>query len=132
MISCVMLSIVSTPFSSVHTLDLVAFYVIICIYDTYCDFVGMTNVSNSLFGTYVCMLATSTQTVVNAAALTVLVFLCICTPFQVRRHKNTLFLIIVRKFRYHVRHNNSRLNNNSDIKTNLKCREAATKSSRRE
>jgi len=79
---------------SVHTLDLVAFYVLVFIYDTYCAFVGMTNVNNSLSGNCVWLLVTPTQIVINAAAFTMLICLCSCTPFQVRRPTNTLFLYI--------------------------------------
>jgi hypothetical protein len=79
---------------SVHTLVLVSFYVIIFIYDTYCGFVGMTNVNNSLFGNYVWVMLTSTQTVINVAAFTVLICLCSCTHCQVRHHTYMLFLII--------------------------------------
>ena len=79
---------------SVHTLVLVAFHVIIFVYDTYFGFVGMTNVNNVLFGNYVWILVTSTQAVFNAADFTVLIFLCSCTPFQVRCPTNMLFLII--------------------------------------
>ena len=79
---------------SVHTLVLVVFYVIIFIYDTYFGFVGMTNVNNSLFGNYVWILVTSTQTIINAAEFTVLICVCSCTPFQVRRPTYMYFLII--------------------------------------
>jgi hypothetical protein len=79
---------------SVHTLVLVAFYVIVFTYDTYSGFVAMTNVGNSLFGSYVWILLTSTNTATNAAAFTVLISLCSCTSFQVRSSTNMPFLTL--------------------------------------
>ena len=57
-------------------------------------FFGMTNVNNRLFGNCVWIIEASTQTVINAADFTVLICLCSCTPFQLKRPTDTLFLII--------------------------------------
>jgi hypothetical protein len=82
------------PAFPVHTLVLVVFYITVFIFDTYCGFVGMTNVNNSLFENYVWIFLTSTQTVINTADFAVLICLCSCTSFQVRDPTNMLFLTI--------------------------------------
>ena len=70
---------------SLHTLVLVAFYVVIFIYDTYYNFVGVMNVNKVRFGSVMWIAMTCTETVFNALGFSVLIYFCSSTTYEVRR-----------------------------------------------
>jgi hypothetical protein len=76
---------------SVHTLVTDSFYFLIFIYDTYYGVVDMMNVNNGRFGSVMWIMLTCTETVVNGAGCTVLIYVCSCTTVQVRRYTVVLF-----------------------------------------
>jgi hypothetical protein len=70
---------------SAHTLILVAFYVVIFIYDSYFGFVGVMDVNRGVLGTVVWVRVTCIETAFNAAGFTVLIYFCSSTTCEVRR-----------------------------------------------
>ena len=64
---------------SVHTLVIVTFYFLIFMYDSYYGVVEMMNVNAGRFGSVMWIMVTCTETIVNAAGFTVLIYVCSCT-----------------------------------------------------
>jgi hypothetical protein len=76
---------------SIHTLVLVSFILILFINATYYGVVEVLNVNKGRFVSVMWIMVTCTETAVNAAGFTVLIYVCSCTSVQVRRYTVVLF-----------------------------------------
>jgi hypothetical protein len=86
----------------------VIIYFIISICDTYCGAVEMMNVNKDRTGSVVWIMVTCTETVVNAAGVTVPLYVCSCTTVQVRRHTVVLFYLTYTELNRTERHAGNR------------------------
>ena len=58
---------------------------------TYFGVVEMMNVNKVRFGSFIWIVVTCTETIVNAAGFTVLIYVCSCSTVQVRGYTIVLF-----------------------------------------
>jgi hypothetical protein len=70
---------------SAHTLILVTFYVVILIYECYLGFFSVMDIHRGIFGSFVWVRVTFTQTPFNVVGFTVLIYFCSSTTCKVRR-----------------------------------------------
>jgi hypothetical protein len=71
---------------SAHTLILVTFYVVVFIYDIYFGVVGIMDIDRGVFVRGVWVWEAFSETALNAAAFTVLLYFCSSTTCEVRRY----------------------------------------------
>ena len=76
---------------SIHTFVFCDVYFLIIISDTNYTVVEIMNVNKGRFESVMCIIVTCTETVVNAAGFTVLIYVCSCSTVQVRRCAVVLF-----------------------------------------
>jgi hypothetical protein len=90
---CVMLLIFELRVFISHNCfsDILFHYVTMCIYDNYYSVFDMMNVNKVCFVSFMCIVVTCTERIVNAAGFTVPIYVCSCTAVQVRRYTVVLF-----------------------------------------